>query len=40
MRVLVTVEASRQFKMGLTHMALIALRYGFLDCRRMTDMTA
>ena len=40
MRVLVTVEAALQFEVGLTHMALAAQRDGFLDCRRMSDMTA
>jgi hypothetical protein len=40
MWVLVTAETTLKLEMGLPHMALIALRYGFLNRRRMADMTA
>jgi hypothetical protein len=40
MGILVTVEAALELVMGLPHMALIALRDGFLDRRRMTGMAA
>ena len=40
MRVLVTGEAAFEFEVGLPHMAVVALWYGFLYCRRMTVVTA
>ena len=42
MRVIVAAEAVLEFVMGLPRfqMALAALRDGFLNCRRMTDVTA
>lgn len=39
-RVLVTGETAFEFEMGLAHMAVVALWYGFLYCRRMTVVTA
>jgi len=40
MWVFVTAQASREFEVGLSHMALAALRDGFLDFWRMAGMTA
>ena len=40
MWILVTVQASLNLEVGLTHMALAALGDGFFDFRRMPDMTA
>jgi hypothetical protein len=40
MRILVTTEASLKLEVGLPHVALAALGYGFLDFRRMSHMTA
>ena len=40
MRVLVTAQAALKLEVRLSHMALAAERNGFLDLRRMSDMTA
>ena len=39
-RILMATEASLEFVVRLSHMAVVALGNGFLHGRRMTDMTA